>query len=825
MLFADVILPLPLAQTYTYSIPQEWADSISLGCRVMVHFGKKKYYTAVVFRLHDTPPSNVDIKPISHLLDSSPVVSVQQMAFWQWIADYYLCTLGDIYKAALPSGLKPESESVITLSPDYEMGEEPPSEHEITIIEALRKSGETTISRLEKHIPPTRVLPTVQRLLARGAVTMFESIVREYKAKTTTHLRLAEHLRTESALQTQLSSFGRAGKQQHLLLQFLVLLQEQAENSLSLDYSASVDRKTLLERASASSAVLQALLAKGILESFELSTSRLTERNSTTTPLQPLTTAQQDAFQQINDIFQRQSACLLHGVTGSGKTEIYMHLIAQTLEQGKQVLYLLPEIALTAQITERLQKVFGDRLGVYHSKFPDAERVEIWQKQLSSVPYDVILGVRSSVFLPFQRLGLVIIDEEHEATYKQQDPAPRYHARSAGVILARRYGAHVLLGSATPSIESYYAATQGKMGLVTLEQRHGEGQLPEIQPVDIYELRRKKLMRGLFSPYLLEQIKTALAEQEQVILFQNRRGYAPMIECKTCGWVPKCKNCDVSLTYHKGLHQLTCHYCGFTYAYPQICPACEGTEIAHRGYGTEKVEDAIREALPDVRVGRMDLDTTRSRNAYERIISDFQEGRTYILVGTQMVSKGLDFDRVNVVGVVDADVLLSFPDFRAHERGFQLLSQVAGRAGRRQKRGLVILQTRGIDSPIIQQVMTHDYVGMYRTILAEREAFRYPPFVRLIYVYLKHKKEAVVEQAAEVMSQYLRTNLTEERVLGPDRPAVARVQTLHIRKIMLKIEPNLDQKAIKAYLLQVQRYLLSDTRFHTVMVYYDVDPM
>jgi primosomal protein N' (replication factor Y) len=537
----------------------------------------------------------------------------------------------------------------------------------------------------------------------------------------------------------------------------------------------------------------------------------------------PLNAAQQTAFASIHDVFREKDVCLLHGVTSSGKTEIYIHLITEALETGRQVLYLLPEIALTTQITARLKRIFGERIGIYHSKFTDAQRVEIWQKQLGEQPYDIILGVRSSVFLPFQRLGLVIVDEEHENSYKQQDPAPRYHARSAAIMLAARFGAKVLLGTATPSVESYYNARIGKYGLVELKERYQDIRLPQIEVVDVQDLKRRLLMTDPFSPRLLEEMRAALDRHEQVILFQNRRGFAPMIECNTCGWVPRCNSCDVSLTYHKGLHQLTCHYCGHTYAVPSVCPACNGTELENRGFGTERIEDDVKALFPEARVARMDLDTTRSRTAYERIISDFQNGDTDILIGTQMVSKGLDFERVSVVGILNADTLLNYPDFRSYERAFQLMAQVAGRAGRKHKQGLVILQTRSPQLPVVQQVVTNDYEQLYLDQIAERQLFRYPPFFRLIYVYLKHRKEEVLDQAADLMAAQLRHGLGD-RVLGPDKPPVARVSALFIKKMVVKVELQASLAKVRDYLHAVQQSILQDERFRSLTVYYDVDP-
>ena len=586
----------------------------------------------------------------------------------------------------------------------------------------------------------------------------------------------------------------------------------------------NVSRKELLQRAGVAPAVLGQLIEKGILEQYTHEIGRLErEADTDTLPLNALNAHQQKALDKINQCFEEKNICLLHGVTSSGKTEIYTHLIQQALKEGRQVLYLLPEIALTTQITERLKRAFGSRLGVYHSKFPDAERVEIWQKQLSAEPYDIILGVRSSVFLPFHRLGLIIVDEEHENSYKQQDPAPRYHARNAALVMATMQGAKVLLGTATPSIESYYNALTGKYGLVTLTQRHQAIQLPQIEVVDIAELRHKRRMTGPFSPTLLGHIRTALEQGEQVILFQNRRGFAPMVECKTCGWVPRCKNCDVSLTYHHGLRQLTCHYCGYTYQLPTRCPACESEEIRHRGFGTERIEESIQQIFPDARVARMDLDTTRTRQAYERIIHDFQHHRTDILIGTQMVSKGLDFEHVSVVGILDADTMMNFPDFRSHERAFQLMAQVAGRAGRKHKQGLVVLQTRSKEAPVIHQVMTNNYQALYDDQLAERLLFRYPPYYRLVYIYLKHRQADLVDTLAHEMAEHLRL-VFGDRILGPDAPPVARVQTFYIRKFMLKMETSASLPKVRQQLSLIRERMLADARFRSCVIYFDVDP-
>lgn len=818
--FVDVILPLPLAACFTYSLPSGMADGVREGCRVVVPFGRKKYYTGIVCCVHALKPVAYEVKEVLTVLDAHPILLPLQFKFWEWLAAYYLCTLGDVYKAALPSGLKLESETVVVLNPDYE-ADAPLSEREMLLLNLLSAESEQSVTRLEKDSGLKNILPVVNALLDRGAIFVKEELKRVYKPKMETRVRLAPDARNEHRLHIFFDELQRrAPKQLDLLMKYL-------EQSGWLGGSERpVAKRDLLECTGASAAVFNGLVDRGIFEVYQVEVGRL-DHHLSASDLEaphPLSVPQQRAYEEITAAFRTKNVCLLYGVTSSGKTEIYIHLIKETLEHGGQVLYLLPEIALTAQITERLKRVFGDRLGVYHSKFPDAERVEIWQRQLSDKPYDVILGVRSSVFLPFRRLGLVIVDEEHETTYKQQDPAPRYHARNAAIVLASLHGAKTLLGTATPSLESWHNAETGKYARVDLLERHRAVCLPEIIPVDIRELTRKKRMNGSFSPLLLQYVREALEKKEQVILFQNRRGFAPMIECHTCGWVPKCKNCDVSLTYHKGLGLMTCHYCGYTEPVPRRCPACEGTDLRPHGFGTEKIEDEVRTIFPEARVGRMDLDTTRTRAAYERIIDDFQAGRTDLLIGTQMVSKGLDFDRVSVVGILNADTLMNYPDFRAYERAFQLMAQVAGRAGRRDTRGRVILQTKSIDHPLIAQVMANDYEGMATGQLAERQAFHYPPFYRLVYVFLKHRREDVLEQMAQEMASRLRA-IFSHRVLGPDKPPVARIQTLFIRKIVLKVENNAPVARVRSLLTDVQRTLQEDARFKGGVVYYDVDPV
>ena len=818
--FVDVILPLPLQASFTYALPPEMDGQVQIGCRVVVSFGRKKFYTGIVRNVHYLKPQEYEVKEVSAVLDEHPILLPLQFQFWEWLADYYLCTQGDVYKAALPSGLKLESETVVEYNPDFE-ATEPLSEREQKVLDLLAVEPEQTVTRLEKESGLKNILAVVKSLLEKDALFVKEELKRTYKPKTETRVRLTEAACNERRLHFFFDELQRrAPKQLDLLMKYIEL-----SGCLGGREVKEVSKAELLKRSGATPAVFSGLVDKGVFEVYQQEVGRLETVSQAVMSLNELNVHQQRAFDEIRASFRVKNVCLLHGVTSSGKTEIYIHLIDEAIRQGKQVLYLLPEIALTTQITERLKRVFGSRLGIYHSKFSDAERVEVWQKQLSHEPYDIILGVRSSLFLPFQRLGLVIVDEEHENTYKQQDPAPRYHARNAAIVLASMCGAKTLLGTATPSVESWYNATEGgKYALVELKERYKEIQLPEIIPVDIKELQRKKRMNGPFSPLLLQYVREALEQKEQVILFQNRRGFAPMIECHTCGWVPKCKNCDVSLTYHKGLNQLTCHYCGYTQPVPRQCPACEGVDLRNRGFGTEKIEDDVKAIFPEARVARMDLDTTRTRTAYERIIHDFQQGRTDILIGTQMVSKGLDFDHVSVVGILNADTMMNYPDFRAYERAFQLMAQVAGRAGRKNKRGRVVLQTKSIDHPIIPQVMRNDFEGMVAGQLAERQLFRYPPYYRLVYVYLKHRNEQLLDVMAQTMAAKLRA-VFGARVLGPDKPPVARIQTLFIRKIVLKIETNAPMARARQLLVQVQQEMVAEDRFKSLIVYYDVAPM
>ena len=756
-MFVDVILPLPLDGVFTYSVPASMEGQVQRGFRVLVPLGRNKTYVGVISDIHDKAPEGYQTKDILQVLDVSPILLDSQLKLWQWIADYYMSPLGEVYKAALPSGLKAED---------------------------------------------------------------------GFRPKTELYIRLTDKFKNEQALHVALNMLQRAGKQLTAFVDYLALSHwDSLSGQTRQEPIVEITRDELINSSHASLQTLNALVKRGLLETYELEVGRLNHGGDPHLEnIKPLSSVQQDAYNQIQFSFLKKNVTLLHGVTSSGKTEIYIHLIRHALEQKKQVLYLLPEIALTVQIMQRLQHVFGNRLGIYHSKYSDAERVEIWQKQLSRHPYDVILGARSAVLLPFQHLGLVIIDEEHETSYKQQDPAPRYHARSAAIVLAQMFGAKTLLGTATPSLESYHNAKTGKYGLVTLQERYKGIELPEIQIVDIQDLQRRKMMNGPFSPLLLAKTREALERGEQVILFQNRRGYAPMIECKQCGWVPHCQHCDVSLTFHRNFNQLTCHYCGFTYQVPTECPACGCKDLRTKGYGTEKIEAEVQDIFPEARIARMDLDTTRSRQAYERIISDFSAGRTNILIGTQMVSKGLDFDKVSVVGILNADSMLNYPDFRAYEHAFMMMAQVSGRAGRKGKRGLVILQTKSPGLPILDQVVRNDYPAFYQSLIAERQQFHYPPYYRLVYVYLKHRQDALVESASIEMSSRLR-QWFGARVLGPDKPAVAKVKSLSIRKLVLKCEFGLNMADVRKYLALAQQQMLQDKRYSTLQIYFDVDPL
>lgn len=819
MKYIDVIVPLPLGGTFTYSVPDEWADAVRIGMRVVVPFGKKKMYTAIVSILHTHKPELLyEVKDVICLLDNQPVLRYPQLKFWEWIGAYYQAYPGDVYQAAVPAGLKLESETRVCINPDFE-AEHILSEKEQRILDALSDGKPVNVAELNKVTEIRDVLPTLKILLEKGAVEVSEELTEKFRAKTDTFVRLSEDARREENLRRTFDELGRAKKQLDVLMMYLDL-----SKCLIPAKQREVTRKELLEKSGASPAVLAALVERGVLETYLKEIGRLDISDLPTNAVYTLNEFQQTALSSIEKQFKEKPVVLLHGVTSSGKTEIYIHLIQKILDEGKQVLYLVPEIALTTQLTSRLKRVFGKRLGVYHSKFSDAERVEIWNNVLNDKSYEVIIGVRSSIFLPFRQLGLVIVDEEHESSYKQYDPAPRYHARNAAIVLASMHGAKTLLGTATPSIESYFNAETGKYGLVELHQRHEEMQLPEIVVVDTKEAYHKKRMEGHFSDVLLEKIAKALGNNEQIILFQNRRGYAPYIECKGCAYVPKCKNCDVSLTVHKVFNTLTCHYCGYTEPIPTICPVCKTPNLNTKGFGTEKIEDEIRQIFPDARVSRMDLDTTRSKKSYEKLITDFENHKVDILIGTQMVTKGLDFEHVSLVGILNADNMLNFPDFRAHERAYQLMAQVSGRAGRKNKRGLVVLQTSQPEHTVIGQVIRNDYAAMYKLQTEERKQFKYPPYFRMIQVTLRHKDVKVLQQAAFTLAGQLRA-IFGSRVLGPIDPVVSRIQNLFIKQIILKIENEASPAKAKEMLQHASDELLTQSRFKAVRIGLDVDPV
>lgn len=827
LLLADVVLPLPLADTYTYRLPERLKDHVQAGCRLIVPFGSKKIYSALVIQVREgEAPVEYELKEAIDVLDEAPILLPQQLRLWQWIADYYLCTMGEVYKAALPSGLKLESESVVVFNPDYD-DTFPLSKNEQHVLDLMEHLREQKVMDLQKVVGVKYILPIVKSLLDKGAITMHEELKRNYRPRTVNCVRLSDAYFDEGRLNQLFDELRRAQRQHDLLVRYLDLSQASAALTLqNRQLLVELEKQTLMEEQS--EAAFKALRDRGVLELYEKEVSRLETPavNSSFSHILnfSLSSAQQLAYDEIQASFAERDICLLHGVTSSGKTEIYIRLIQDQIDRGRQVLYMLPEIVLTAQLVERLKRVFGNRLGVYHSKYPDAERVEVWQKQLSAEPYDIIVGVRSSVFLPFQRLGLVIVDEEHESSFKQQEPAPRYHARNVALVMARQMGAKVLLGTATPSLESYHNAQTGRYGLVTLMERFGQVKLPRIEIVDLRDRRHRKEMVGPFSTDLIRAMREALERHEQIILFQNRRGYAPQMECNVCGWAPRCTRCDVTLTLHRDSRQMTCHYCGATYPVPDSCPNCQSQELHSVGYGTERIEDDIRQIFPQARVGRMDLDTTRSRTAYERLLADFQCGNTDILVGTQMVTKGLDFERVSVVGILNADTMLNMPDFRSYERAFQMLSQVAGRAGRRNRQGLVLLQTKSPELPVIQQVVQNDYSALYRDMMQEREAFNYPPFSRLVNVILKHRDPHVVMQLSTDISTLLH-RIFAHRVLGPDTPIVGRIQLLYIRHLVLKIETTASMAEARRRLRQIRQYLLEQPAYKTAQIIYDVDPV
>lgn len=821
-IFADVILPLALPRSYTYSVPEEFESIVSPGKRVVVQFGKKKLYSAIVHLVHDRAPEKYQTKDILQVIDDEPLVVTNQIRFWEWMAEYYMCTLGEVMKAALPSALKMESETFICRGENIDIAF---SDNEEMLLNHLKDDKKISIQDLLSALDLPNPMGVIKSLLDKQAISINESIESIYKPKVETYIALHPSIRTEEDVNKLFENLNRAQAQQKLLMAFLSLT-----TSKQSVFSTKILKKLLIEKAQVSTSVLSAMIQKEIFQEDYQQVSRLDDAKSQTQDEYELSTNQLKALDQIKENFETKQVTLLHGITSSGKTELYIRLITDEIAKGKQVLYLLPEIALTSQIINRLRRIFGSRVGVYHSKFSDSQRVEIYKGVLSDEAkpgqptFDIILGVRSSLFLPYKRLGLIIVDEEHENTYKQYNPAPRYNARDSAIMLASMHGAKVLLGTATPSIESYFNAQSGKYGLVDLNERYLGMQLPAVKVINTIEARKRKKMKSHFSEDLLFEIEQVLAKGEQAILFQNRRGFAPFIECNECAWVPKCEYCDVSLTLHKVNNQLICHYCGYAIQSPSNCLACGSPALQTKGFGTEKVEEELAIFFPQAKIERMDLDSTRSKFSYDRIISEFESGKIDILIGTQMVTKGLDFDKVSLVGILNADNMLNFPDFRAYERSYQLMSQVSGRAGRKNRQGLVLIQTAQPNHPIIEMVVNNDYMGMYATQLNERKAFKYPPIYRLISISLKHKDQATLKKAAEQLASGLKEKLGNN-VLGPESPPINRIQGMYIMNILIKVEREVSVSRIKGMLNYFINYLKQKQEFRALVVSPDVDPM
>ena len=818
MLFIDVILPLPLPRSFTYSAPDEWSDQIRKGMRVIVPFGARKFYSAIVQEIREQNVAPYPVKEIDSVLDEYPVVNDLQIRLWQWIASYYMCTVGEVMKAAIPSGLKLESETQVFYNEAYVQCEEL-SQREEEVLHIVHDKKNLPVSEIAAACKRKDLMRTVQSLVDKEALWVEEVIAGRYKPRFETCVKLHPDMDNETKLKTTFDILEKAPKQLEILMNFVRL-----SGVFSGRPHRDPAKKELLQAGEAQTEALNSLVRKKILELYPKEISRLHSQLSIVhSQLSILNSPQQVAMDQIREAFAAKDVVLLHGVTSSGKTEIYIRLIDEQIRQGKQVLYLLPEIALTAQIINRLRAVFGNRVGIYHSKFPDAERVEVWNNIRREDGYSVVLGVRSSIFLPFSNLGLVIVDEEHENTYKQFDPAPRYHARDAAIVLASMHGAKTLLGTATPAIESYFNAREGKYALVELTQRYADMELPEVQIVDIALARKQKMMQSHFHPELLTAIDETLKAGKQAILFQNRRGFAPYVQCRVCEYIPRCEFCDVSLTYHKFPDRLVCHYCGYSAENMRQCPACGGLDISDVGFGTEKIEDELQIFFPHAHIARLDLDSSRTRSRYEKIIAAFEEGKTDILVGTQMVTKGLDFGNVRLAVVLNVDQMLSFPDFRAYERCYQLVTQVSGRAGRAGKRGLVIIQASKPQHPILQYVVANDYAGMYASQLAERKNFNYPPFYRLIRLTVKHKNKEALHTAAKELAEYMR-QIFGQRVLGPETPIISRIQNYYLENILLKIEKQADLKKVKTLLADAIQNIRQLPANKSLLVVTDVDP-
>ncbi|MCD4772065.1 MAG: primosomal protein N' [Bacteroidales bacterium] len=826
-LFVDVLLPLPIEGTFTYRVPFSLNDEIKKGQRVVVQFGRKKIYTAVVLKVHENPPQGYSVKYISSILDPVPVINNIQLDFWKWMSEYYMCTKGEVMNVALPSSLKLASESKIILHPDFDGDISGLNERERSIAEALHNRSKLTISEAIEIAELKKIFTLIKNLIEKKVVLVEEEIHDTYKPKKETFVRLSEKYRNEENLKEIFDELSkRAFKQLEMLISFIKLTNNNLENG-------EVKRPLLIKSVEGSASQLNSLVKKGVFNILTKITSRLENRESSTSVDKiKLNEHQQKSYSEIKNAFKEKDVVLFHGVTSSGKTEIYIKLISEAIAEGKQVLYLLPEIALTTQIISRLQKYFGEKIGVYHSKYSNNEKVEIWNNVLNNQyksevqknSYKIILGPRSAMFLPFNNLGLVIIDEEHDTSYKQYDPAPRYNARDSAIYLAKMHKAKTILGTATPAVESYFNSQTGKYQLVELMQRYGDIQMPEIKVANLKLETRQRTMKSHFSSYLIDHVKQALENKKQIILFQNRRGFSLRLECEVCNWIPECKNCDVTLTYHKYNNQLRCHYCGYSTKVPEKCPSCESNALIMKGFGTEKVEDDLSIILPEIRIERMDLDTTRSKYAYQRIINDFEERRIDILVGTQMVTKGLDFDNVSVVGILNADNMLSFPDFRAQERSFQLMAQVSGRAGRKGKRGEVIIQTYNPKHQTIQNVINNDYYKMYIRELSDRYKFNYPPYYKLVLLKLLYKDYHVLNMGAS----YLASNLKQKfgkMVLGPEYPLVSRIKNRYIKNILIKIERGKSISYIKSELLKEIDKFNSHQEHKKILVVIDVDPL
>ncbi|GAA4322421.1 primosomal protein N' [Pontixanthobacter gangjinensis] len=813
--FADLILPLPLDNRFTYSLTEEEAHFIQPGMRLAVQFGKNRIYTGIVAEIHQKPPEVYEAKPIHQILDEKPLLTGQQLNFWNWLATYYLCTEGEVMRAALPGAFLLESESIVKLSKDAEIESAELNDDEYLVTEALQRQSSMKIQEIEQLLDRKKVLPVINKLVAKNLVDLNQEIYEQFKPKEIRFVRLNPAFEAESEMHTLLDELSRAPKQREILMSYF---------SITAKSKKPLKVKELLKESKASSAVLKSLIDKDIFREFYEETDRVVFTGEISSHEINLNDVQQQAYDQITESFENNSVCLLHGVTSSGKTEIYIKLIEEAINKGKQALYLLPEIALTTQLIKRLQNYFGDKVLVYHSKYSINERVEIYKKVLdNSEKGKIVIGARSCIFLPFQDLGMIVVDEEHESTFKQYDPAPRYHARDAAVVLANMFGANIVLGSATPSIESYFNAEHNKYSLVELNRRYGNVLMPEVEVVDIKTAHKKRKMKGHFSERLIEEIRESLKEEEQVILFQNRRGFSPIMECNTCGHSPQCPNCDVSLTYHSHNNQLRCHYCGYHIAMQHQCMACGSNDITTKGFGTEQVETELKALFPDHKIGRMDQDTTRGKHAYEKIIAAFENHETDILIGTQMLTKGLDFRKVSLVGIMNADNLLNFPDFRAHERSFQLMLQVAGRSGRTKKRGKVLIQAYNPHHQIIQQVSTGDYQGMYHEQLEDRYQYKYPPYFRLIRLTLKCRDYSKTNEAAEWLARALE-NVFDRYVLGPEFPPVARIRNEYYKNILIKIPKKQSLGKTKKMVHRILTTFRAIGAYRSVRVVVNVDP-